>query len=232
MRVVINSNPVRLAGEHISQIFSQAALTDRPVLFLSSGGSSLEITEYLALPDFLDLTVGVVDERVAVGDGNNFEALSQTDFFHRVVAGGGGFIDTKLNPEEGGQALADRFEDHLRDWFDSKTDPEVIVTMGIGADGHTAGVFPLEPELFDQVYRTDRWAVNLDVGSMSDFPDRVVTTEGFLLQKPTKTVSLVTGAGKRGALEKTLASVGSVEETPARLVKKMAEPIIFTSIEL
>lgn len=87
-----------------------------------------------------------------------------------------------------------------------------LVVLGIGDDGHTASLFPGEPT----VHVTDRLAAA--VPARGERETRLTLT-GPVLENARATVVIVLGKGKHAALERVWATSGSLDETPARIVR-------------
>ncbi|MBI3385611.1 6-phosphogluconolactonase [Candidatus Gottesmanbacteria bacterium] len=188
-------------------------LEDSPVLLLASGGSCLQMLDYTQARDF---ALGVLDER-----GDNFANLKKTKLFQRART----FKVTEKN---------------LRDWAG-----RVVITQGIGPDGHTAGImparnasrseaggpYPEDPTKFAELFdNPDHWVVSYDATGRSPYPNRTTVTMP-LLRRVNHSIVYVCGKEKQQALAKTLASGGSLAETPARIIQEMGKVDLFTDIQ-
>ena len=143
-----------------------AAQKDKPFLFLSSGGSSLGILDYLNPDNFgPESTVCVLDERYSTDPTlNNFAQIEKTNFFKQIQRGGANFIDTKPRVNESMNAVASRFEKDLRDWV-TTTGGAIIASIGVGPDAHTSGImpYPENPTLFQKTFNDEsHWVVAYD----------------------------------------------------------------------
>lgn len=87
-----------------------------------------------------------------------------------------------------------------------------VLVLGIGADGHTASLFPHAPSLKEEHRRT--LAVEAPEGVE---PRRRLTLTPPMLRSARRVIVLVAGASKAEAARRALASSGSVTECPARL---------------
>lgn len=203
------------AAEALNTVLKQ--YYGQPILFLSSGGSSLELLNGLSLGDHM--TISVLDERYGNDPSiNNFSKLMT----HVRDAK---FIDTRVKEGESLQELAQRFEKELRMWKEKNPSGKVIITQGVGSDGHTAGImpYPENPELFKKLFDTpDHWVTGYDA--------RVTTTPSFLRHIVDHSLVYLVGEQKREALRKILALEGTLWETPGRIIQEMKNVKLFTDI--
>ncbi|MBP7875515.1 6-phosphogluconolactonase [Candidatus Woesebacteria bacterium] len=230
-----DTNTVKLAMQNgLAAELSDLAKSKEPVLLLLSGGSALAVLQETELPGLNPLvTFGVLDERFSIDPAsNNFQQLKQTRFYSSALAHGCSSIDTSVLEGESQESLRDRFEKLLMAWRRANPIGKIIITQGIGVDGHTSGVLPqpdnssvfkglfLEPELWVASYRSE---------SQNPYPLRVTTTLSFL-QQVDNSFLYVSGEEKRAALAATLAKKGSLSETPARIIQIMSKVNIFTDL--
>ncbi|VAX33984.1 hypothetical protein MNBD_NITROSPIRAE03-1522 [hydrothermal vent metagenome] len=214
---------VRQAADAISSYLSDAQKEDRKVLFLSSGGSSLEILDFIPddiLGDYL--TISVLDERYdREGKNNNFVQLSLTGFYRKALKSGCAFIDTRVRPGQTQKALADYFEGKLREWRKNNPDGEIIATIGIGPDGHTSGImpFPENKKMFDTLFNGERWVVAYDAAGKTPYSERVTTTNTFL-KLINRAFVFAVGREKAEALHR-MQEDRPVSEVPAAILKEL-----------
>jgi 6-phosphogluconolactonase len=113
------------------------------------------------------------------------------------------------------EAAAAEYEAVLRDTVREKLGgvPALdLVVLGIGDDGHTASLFPGEPT----VHVTDRLVAAVS-GKGAREPRLTLTAP--VLESARASVIIVLGAAKHAALERVWAVNGSLDETPARVVR-------------
>jgi len=213
----------RQVADDISRYLSDAKKGGRKVLFLSSGGSSLAILDFIAddiLGDYL--TIGVLDERYDREEkNNNFVQLSRTDFYGKALKSGCAFIDTGVRPGQTQKALADYFEGKLREWRKNNPDGVIIATIGIGPDGHTSGImpFPEDEKRFDALFNGERWVVAYDATGKTPYPERVTTTNTFL-KLINRAFVFATGREKAEAFRR-MQEDRPVSEVPAAILKEL-----------
>jgi 6-phosphogluconolactonase len=201
---------VELARRRISEAGRFAAA-------LSGGSTPRRWYQLLGLPDFArqiewaKVHLFQVDERCvpaahpssnfrmireALLDAVNFPAVN----FHRV----GG----ELPPPE----AANQYECELKAFFQAPAFPRFdLVCLGMGADGHTASLFPGSQTLKEAF----RWAVVSEPG-----PDGLqrVTLTMPVLNNAARIIFLVTGAEKSETLARVLQGPGGAAKLPAELV--------------
>lgn len=207
-----------------------------PTLLLLSGGSALHLLPAIDLKLLgRHITITVLDERFTEDPlANNFAQISRTLFYHHAEALGVSFIDTRAQRHENLEQLASRFEASLFEWAKKHPEGKIIATLGIGYDGHTAGImpYPENPELFDKLFNDpDHWAVGYDAGmSKTEHPLRVTTTLVFLKNAVDFAVVYVVGEQKIAAFQHATAEEGSSAQTPARILREMKQVRIYTDI--
>jgi 6-phosphogluconolactonase/glucosamine-6-phosphate isomerase/deaminase len=133
------------------------------------------------------------------------------------------------------EEAAKAFEEALRTWKKEHPTGRIIITQGIGSDGHTAGIMPYPGEgmLFDGSFDDKtRWVAAYDAGNKSSLPKRITVTLPFLRHMVDVSIVLASGSEKLPALKRTLAPNGSLSETPARIIGEMREVLLFTELPL
>lgn len=223
------------ATSALSTELSHLAEAKTPVLVLVSGGSALQLLNDIQESGLTpQVTLGVLDERYSMDPQiNNFLQLKQTTLYSKALAQGCHFIDTSVQAAESQEDLRARFESALQQWKDANPSGHIVITQGMGPDGHTSGVlpFPEDPEKFAQLFLNPSvWVATYDATGKNQYPLRVTTTLSFL-QRVDISIMFICGEDKRAALSFVLANEGILAQTPARIARDMQQVTIFTDIQ-
>lgn len=201
------------AAEAVSEII--AGYKNLSILFLVSGGSPLEIVKYLPVFDS-QVTVTVSDERFSTDPAiNNFMQIQSIRAEH--------WIDTRPLQGESLKGCGQRFDVALKKWKQENPNGKIVMTQGIGLDGHTVGMIG---RVFDD---PQIWAVGYE--AQNKYPLRVTTTAPFL-RMVDDSVLYVCGEDKRKPLEDTLKKEGNILATPARIIHEMKHCLLFMDQEI
>jgi len=231
MDVITDTNPQTCAAHTLEQKIR--ALRDTPILLMLSGGSSLGMIKFLSSEQFGSaITMTMLDERYDT-DASNFAELVRTDFYKALLLQKVRCVDPRVRSGESLQAAAARFEKQIMAWRQEHVDGAIVVTQGIGADGHTAGVFPFpnDPETFTKQFEGNHLVVGYEVPVGTDvYQKRITATLTFLRSHVDVSIVYAVGEEKRGALQKVLAGTGKFNVTPARIVRDMRDVTIITDL--
>jgi 6-phosphogluconolactonase/glucosamine-6-phosphate isomerase/deaminase len=205
-----------------------------PVLLLFSGGSAMTFLDEAQRDVFGNyLTISVLDERFSTDiTVHNFAQFTKTEFYKKARRAGAVFIDTRVRAETQ-EELAERFAKELHAWKNKNTTGAVVATMGIGRDGHTAGILPF-PENYAQFQKLfenpDTWVASYNAGSKNRYPNRITVTLPFLRKHVTHAYVFIEGAEKKVALEHVLAKEGQLSKTPARILREMRNVELYQAV--
>lgn len=233
MKLVVEYNyPARCAGEYLTKALRE--VDEKPVLLMLSGGSSLQMLGHV--PQAVlgpRLTITMLDERYGTDTASsNFVQMSDTEFFSRAKEVGTRMMSTRSKEGESLEAATGRFRESVAEWLATHTEGVVVATLGVGRDGHTAGIFPFpeSPECFAAQFEKDL-VVGYSLSSgQSAYQDRITVTAAFLRTKVDIAIAYAVGEDKRTAFLKTMAERGSVIETPSRIFHDMKDVIFVTDI--
>lgn len=226
MEVIETISPKEDAGKALGALLEENK--DKPILLMLSGGSAFTILDFI--PSAVlgpHITVTVLDERYSTDPQvNNFAQLEQTNFYKVCLEQGASYISTKVLDGESMEALRDRFDLALHTWKEQNKDGVVIATMGIGSDGHTAGIFPGQNGVD---FNGDAWVVGYSVPKeVNEYTDRVTVTNTFLRKEVFATVAFVVGTEKKQYVHKLLYESCEVASLPSCILHEMASVSLIT----
>jgi 6-phosphogluconolactonase/glucosamine-6-phosphate isomerase/deaminase len=219
MEIIATKNPAQAAGELLTTLLRQ--YHGVPVLLLLSGGSSLEMLSYVSSEILSsEITLTTLDERFSTNPSiNNFTQLETTDFLKKAMGRGVNVISTKIKQDESLLQAGERFAAALHAWRTQHEDGVVLATMGIGADGHTAGIFP-NTDGVD--FSAASWVVSYVVPpEVNQFQERITVTYTFLRDEVEAVVGYAVGIEKLAVIAKLQQTVCPVSEIPACILREL-----------
>ncbi len=206
----------------------------KPVLFMLSGGSSLELLAGIEMRNIgKNITVTVLDERYSTDPAvNNFSQVTETEFYKRAEKKGIDYIDTRVRYRITLKGLAKKFERELQKWRKKHSRGRIIITQGIGPDGHTAGImpYPENSKKFQKLFdKAGRWIVGYNATKKkTDYPKRITVTFPFLKEQVDCAIVYATGSKKTKAMRKIFKKKGTLYETPGRIIYQMKNVTVAT----
>ena len=224
----------QLLNDTLKQILVEEG---RPVLLLASGGSDLSLLRCLdCINDDIfskKLTISVLDERFSRSPSeNNFLQIANSPFYAKAEDKGAKFIPTVPEERETLQDFAQRIEREFKDWYEVNRDGYIIITQGIGEDGHTAGMnVTMAPEDFATEFEKSTWVTGYTSRKLNP-PKRITVTIGFLTTMVHTSIVYVVGENKRWALTELFKEQFKDElfTLPARVMHRMKNVHIFTNV--
>lgn len=227
MEVVRGENAREEAGRALNELLTQYGA--RPILLLLSGGSALQILEGVS-DEVLGthVTLSVLDERYSTDPFiNNCTQLKATDFFARTTKRGVQTFSTEVH-EQTMTELSASWVHSLHVWKDKHPDGAVIATMGVGSDGHTAGMFGGE---YGVDFSGPEWVVSYSVPKeVHEYTKRITTTYTFLKECVDEAIVYVVGEEKRPILERLTQSVCTTTDMPSCIFHEMQSVKVYTDI--
>jgi 6-phosphogluconolactonase/glucosamine-6-phosphate isomerase/deaminase len=207
------------------------------VLLLLSGGSAFEILSGISGRNLgRHITVGMLDERFDdTQNANNFLQFQKTDFYKIAKDAGARFIDSVPKKNESLENFAERMEREWKNRREENGNGAIIITEGMGADGHTAGIlpFPENPAFFVKLFLDDaRWVRGYDAGTKNEYPFRATATLSFLKNEVDTAIAYIAGVAKKSAFEKLISETGTLPENPARIMREMKNVKLFTTLNV
>jgi 6-phosphogluconolactonase/glucosamine-6-phosphate isomerase/deaminase len=228
-----SKQPIEEAGALLSSYLGE--LKGLPTLFLTSGGSSLLLLDYIP-EDVLgpNMTISVLDERFSTDENiNNFAQMTKHPFYSLAVNKNCSFIDTRVKDGDTKEKLADRFEEELRNWRNQNQQGKIIITQGIAEDGHTSGIMPMleNPDEFKKLFESDNWIQSYHVSAdKNPHTERVTTTLSFLRDEVDIAIGFAVDEKKRSILGRVCDGKNELYILPARIMHQMKDVIIVSNV--
>lgn len=216
------------ASEALQAVLREKKQLGTPVLLLLSGGSAFSILESVSHGILgPHMTIGVLDERYSTDENvNNFSQFTHIALYASAFAVGARFIDTRVKNNETQKQLGMRFETDIWNWLERNSAGVIVATMGIGVDGHIAGImpFPENSALFQELFEDDtKLVVAYDAGDKNRYPLRITVTLPFLRRYVNHAIMYAVGEEKNAAVRRVFTKEGSLTQTPARVVHEMKD---------
>jgi 6-phosphogluconolactonase/glucosamine-6-phosphate isomerase/deaminase len=211
--------------------------TDKPILLLVSGGSVLKILDYIDFPVVgKNINISLVDDRFSRNPNiSNFLQLKHTEFYRKAKACKIKFISSLPKEGESLMAVSDRWEKELRQWESTYSSKRVVIAiMGVGLDGHTAGIMPSikDKDKFSSLFENkEKWIVGYDAGSKNKYPLRITTSISFLRDIVDYAFVYVSGENKKNIL-KTIMKSDRLAKYPAVIFNSIKSVKLYTDIDI
>ena len=206
----------------------------KPTLLLLSGGSALSLLEGVNSEYFGEhLTVSMVDERFSQDAAvNNFLQLQKTDFYKDAHGKDANFFGTLPRDKETPGQLAQRWERNLRQWRQDNPLGKIFATLGMGPDGHTAGImpFPENAEKFARLFESQTWIAAYDAAGKNPHPQRVTATVNFLKQL-NGAIAYIAGKEKQIPFDRLRHKQNTAAELPAMVFWSIGNLEIHTDLQ-
>jgi 6-phosphogluconolactonase/glucosamine-6-phosphate isomerase/deaminase len=243
------------AGEHLNAFL--LANKKSPILLMLSGGSALSILEYVG-PAALgeNLAISVLDERFSIepevnpvrskppgaatdalrhrtSNGvNNFLQLQKTDFYKDAFGAEASFFGTLPRDGEGPEDLRQRWDKNLKNWREENPNGLIVATLGMGQDGHTAGIFPFpeDADKFQSMFCGGSWTAAYNAGNKSQYTERITTTVTFLKMVDFG-FAFVVGKEKQEIFTRLTSGNVKTAGIPANVWHEMKNVKVFTPLE-
>lgn len=221
------STPLKDAYTALNAVLEEAQGKD--ILLLLSGGSALALVEHISLSLLgAHVTISVLDERWTYEkEDSNYAQLTSLPCWKNIQKSGAQCIDPRPRRPEDLQDTAMRFDLALKHWHITHRDGIVIVTMGIGPDGHTAGVlpFPNNAEIFEPLFEHTSTCIRGYTVPPEQNPHtkRMTATITYVKRHVDHAIVYAVGKNKQDALTKIEAREGTLADTPALVLHDMRD---------
>jgi len=236
VHIYSSTHPDVAAAQRVSVLLAEHKARD--ILLLLSGGSAFKVLDHIDTTLLSEkVTISVADERYTYDEASsNFSQLAKTAFFERTRKQHVQLIDPR--PSEGEDLLdaAKRFDVALKYWHITHHDGIVLALLGIGADGHTAGMlpFPNNKETFEELFIANERCVrgyHVDA-RVNSHQDRMTVTATYLKRHVNYAVVYAAGKEKKAPLLALRDEECVLHVTPAHILQALPSVDIYTDQDL
>lgn len=228
MRTQVSVTPETEAGKYLTEVLDAHAT--REVLLILSGGSALSILHHIHTDSLgSHVTVCMADERYTHEiDGQNFTGLMQTSFYEHARESHVQFLDTTPKQHEPLHVFTLRIKDMLEAYITEHPNCYAIGVLGIGEDGHTAGIFPASENEFTTLYRGGEYYVSL-TQTKAPYPFRSTITPTFIEEVLDEVILYAVGKNKcENILDYMYNRTFEPHEIPALIPASHPQSTLFT----
>lgn len=237
MRIHTNNSEEEARKLAIQALAKALSVPDTPILLLASGGSALSLFDDPSVFQHTckaGCTIAALDERF-VDDTRyqNAAQLERTPFVQEMIAAGASFFSSAPLVRETLPEAAARYERFLRSWKQQHPTGRIVATLGVGADGHTAGILPFDARhaFLDLFVLTEAWVCGYRHPDVKHrFTERITPTIPFLLHEIDRVIVYAVSPEKcRHALGVLVRGDGAeLHNFPARLLYEHQNAELFT----
>jgi len=169
------------------------------------------------------------DERVSREPAiNNFLQLQSRYPEHPILKH---LLETVPKENESAINFALRVGENFFSILTELNNPKIIYVLGVGTDGHTAGIFPMRIESFRKTYQDDLTYVPVSVEGLT-IDSRASFTPSWILSNVDELIGYVVGADKQEILTKLNSEDKKLSERPAELLKLHARTTVYTDLDI
>lgn len=216
MTIEQSDSPARAAATALT-----IALAESRGCCLLSGGSALDVYAALPAEPLRAVTFLLVDERWSRGAGNNYTQYAARFSEHPLFPN---IIDSNVRAAESIEEFAERLTEA---YHQAREHSEPIVALlGVGEDGHTAGIFPMPEATFTETYPNVDGYVATHIETLPE-PDRVSLTPYALMQTD-RIVAYAVGEKKQHILSTLRSQPVPQHTTPATLITEHPAALLVT----
>ena len=229
MNIHISKQPDVAIAHALSSEFEKHKNTE--ILLLLSGGSALQLLDLLDTAYLNEyVTIMMMDERFTSNPReNNFLQMTKTAFYTIVLSQGVRIIPSAPTEDELHELFTQRIEKELTSYTILNPEAVIIALFGIGTDGHTAGIFPMDKKHFIDIYGQGQLYTQVNY-SKNPIPKRCSITPKFIMQYVTKSFVYATGKKKQPIIN-TIQDPYELHELPAH-IHKLIDSELFTNISI
>lgn len=173
---------------------------------------------------------GFLDERYDKKNAN-ITAFKKLPVYIRMQNSGfslWGIKNFSKDPRYIAQNIDDRLKKYVEEGY------QITALMGMGPDGHTAGImpYPEDTKFFRQTFMDkDVFAVYYDAAKKNEFRYRITTTISFL-ENIDIAFAYITGIAKKQKLKQAMSGNSTMHSIPFSVIKKMKNVRVYADFSL
>ena len=134
-------------------------------------------------------------------------------------------INSEIQENETREELASRLDKILKEWVMTYPEGKILVTMGIGEDGHTVGILPHT----DTNFSDEKFVISYVIPETSNLhTERITVTYTFLQNHVNEAIVYAVGDAKKKILGELQDETSQLSDMPASVLKTMKSVKIFT----
>lgn len=224
------TDPVHTLSQELAQMIVRIATHHKKALLLLSAGSWVQVYDELRfdsmMHDFSNISIGLVDERwVSHDDANSNQLQVRSSYMVQYMElHGASYIpiiqDMHMSSVKNIEVISSRYTSLIAEGC------YLCMTMGIGGDGHTAGILPTSSEvLFENRFSAPTPVVYYEVQpseTTNQFRQRITVTPDFI-RSADEVVIYGRGPEKEPILQRLLSGKEQIYSFPAQLLTEMGE---------
>jgi 6-phosphogluconolactonase/glucosamine-6-phosphate isomerase/deaminase len=227
MEIITSDEAAKQAGTYISEVIAEH---NGDVVCLLAGGSALDIIPHIKVMDSAKHECRTI---FMLGDERGSRDVTINNSLQLVTRYPDSYVAKNLIltvPAETEEL--EKFTSRILETFLTKTEnlknPKIIQVLGVGLDGHTAGIFPLPIDEFTNIYnRPDHDIVPVHLEGLR-IDSRASCTPNYIQSKADELVGYVVGSDKKMILESLINETKSIHERPAELIKRHSQTKLYT----
>jgi 6-phosphogluconolactonase/glucosamine-6-phosphate isomerase/deaminase len=218
--------PAAAAAGHISRLARSATGN---VLCLLAGGSAMDIYQYLET-DTKSRTIFMMGDERASGEratGNYTQLVDRYGTADTATV-----VDTSFQTSEGLDDYATRLSTLLNELNQQHQFALTISIQGIGADGHTSGIFPMDQKQFRNTYEADVPYVPVRLSGLT-IDSRASLTPAWLLANVNVMIGYAVGQSKAAVVRRlTRDAEYVISDMPGSILKQHPDSHVYTDVEI